>query len=149
MGEQSFFVIVASTVALAVEVRDVASISGVDRATPVPGAPPHVLGVVASGERVVVQIDLANLLGIGDGDHPAEMDPLFRRTLFVSAGELEAALVCDRVRGLVRVDAGAVRDPAVLQGAQLRPFLTGEIDDPQGVVGVLDLPGLLRAAAVP
>lgn len=146
--EQSLFVFLVSGVALAIRARDIAAISAVDQPTPVPGVPDHVLGLVASGERVVAQVDLASLLGLADADGFVGVDPLFRRTMFVSSGDFEAALVCHRARGLVTVDSSAVREPAVLQGPKLRPFLAAELEDRHGVVGLLDLPALLRAASV-
>jgi purine-binding chemotaxis protein CheW len=147
VGEQALFQFVVSGVGLAIPAQDIGTVSAVDRATPIPGAPLHILGLVVAGERVVAQVDLAAFFDLGSTEQQA--DPMFRRTLFVEAGELEAGLVCDRARGLVSVDAGALRDPSVLQGTRLRRFLTAEVLSRDGVVGVLDVSALLRAAAIP
>jgi purine-binding chemotaxis protein CheW len=134
-------------VSLAVPAAAVASISVVGSPTPLPGAPPHIAGLVAAGERAMPLVDLEILLAI-DGRGRAAPDPLFRRTLFVAAGGLEAGLVCHRARGLISITADALREPTVFQGKRLRPLLAAEIEARGGVVGVLDVPALLEAAAV-
>lgn len=134
-------------VALAVRAEAVSSISMVGSPTPLPGAPPHIIGLVAAGERALPLVDLETLLGIG-GEGRTSVDPLFRRTLFVAAGDLEAGLVCHRARGLISITGDAFGEPAVLQGERLRPFLSAEIEARGDVVGVLDVPALLEAAAV-
>jgi chemotaxis signal transduction protein len=127
---------------------DVRAVSAVDEPTPIPSAPAHVLGLVAAGERVLPLVDLAVFLEL-PGEASLQVDPLFRRTLYVKAGELEAGLVCHRARGLVTVDASALREPGVLQGRGLRPYVTAELDTGNGLAGVLDVAALLRAASVP
>lgn len=148
VGEQALFVFVVSGVGLAIPARDIGSVSMVDEPTPIPSAPVHLIGLVAAGERVLPLVDLAVFLDL-PGDSSGRVDPLFRRTLFVKAGELEAGLICHRARGLVAADPSAMHEPAVLQGKQLRPFLTAEMDTAEGVVGILDVATLLRAASVP
>ena len=148
VGEQDLFVFVVSGVGLAIPARDIGAVSAVDEPTPIPGAPAHVLGLVVAGERVLPLVDLVRFLGLPVESSPPG-DPLFRRTLFVKAGDLEAGLVCHRARGLVAADASALREPSALQGAQLRPYLRAEMATAAGVVGVLDMAAILRAAAVP
>jgi purine-binding chemotaxis protein CheW len=132
-------------VALAVPAEFVGSVSAVNSPTPLPGAPPHIIGLVAVGERVLPLVDLQILFGIG-GSEP--VDPLFRRTLFVTAGDLEAGLVCHRARGLIAVTESELKEPTVLQGERLRPFLAAEVEAQDRVVGVLDVAAVLKAAAV-
>lgn len=137
-----------SGVGLAVPAIDIAAVSAVDEPTPIPSAPAHVLGLVAAGERVLPLVDLAVFLDL-PGETALLVDPLFRRTLFVKAGDLEAGLVCHRARGLISAETSAMREPTVLQGKRLRPFVTAEMDSAHGLVGVLDVAALLRAASVP
>lgn len=148
VGEQDLFVFVVSGVGLAIPARDIGAVSAVDEATPIPGAPAHVLGLVVAGERVLPLVDLVTFLDLPADSSPPG-DPLFRRTLFVKAGDLEAGLVCHRARGLVAADPSAMHEPSALQGKQLRPYLRAEMATADGVVGVLDMAALLRAAAVP
>ena len=125
----------------------VSSVSEVGVPTPLPGAPPHVLGLIAVSDRVLPLVDLAVLFAI-PGDR-ARVDPLFCRALFVSAGDLEAGLVCHRARGLIEVPASAFEEPNVLQGERLRPFLQAEIEAGERRIGVLDVAAVLGAAAIP
>lgn len=149
MGEQPLLVFVVSGVGLALSAHQVDAVSALDDPTPIPGAPPHILGVVASGERVLPLVDLSALLELEDRSSPAEAATLFPRTLVVRDGEFEAGLVCHRVRGLVPAESAALHPPSVLQGNRLRTFVSAELESPHGVVGVLDLTALLHAAAVP
>ena len=148
MGEQALFVFMVSGVGLAIPANDIGAVSAVDEPTPIPSAPAHVLGLVAAGERVLPLVDLAIFLDL-PGDAALEADPLFRRTLFVKAGELEAGLICHRARGLIAAEESALREPTVLQGKRLRPYIRAEMDTGHGLVGVLDVAALLRAASVP
>jgi purine-binding chemotaxis protein CheW len=148
VGEQALFVFLVSGVGLAIPARDIGAVSAVDEPTPIPSAPPHVLGLVAAGERVLPLVDLAQFLDL-PGEGSLRVDPLFRRTLFVRSGELEAGLICHRARGLVNAEASALREPTVLQGKGLKPYLTAELETGNGLVGVLDVAALLRAASVP
>jgi len=147
VGDVSYLVFSVSGIDLAVPARDVEQVTAVDEPTPIPGAPAHVLGLVAAGDRVLPVVDLERFLDLGGG-RGKDVDPMFRRTLVVQGGDYEAGLVCHRARGLVTVAASDRRPPTVLQGARLRPFLTSEIDSPRGVVGLLDPLALLQAAAV-
>lgn len=131
---------------LAVRAAAVTSISGSENHTPLPGAPPHILGLVANGDRIVALVDLVAFLELPAIDDPGD-DPLFHRTLFVRAGDMEAGLRCARARGVRMIDADQLREPTVLQGSRLAPFLESELHGDK-IVGVLDLPALLQAAAV-
>jgi chemotaxis signal transduction protein len=146
-AEQPLFVFQVAGVVLAIPADMVDGVSAVDDPTPIPGTPGHVMGLVAVGDRVLPLVDLAVLLDLGGGDGAAPIDPMFRRTILVRAGDLEAGLVCHRARGLLSMRESALHEPRVLQGSRLRAFVTAEFEADQ-VGGVLDLPALLQAAAV-
>lgn len=131
---------------LAVRANAVTSVSASENHTPLPGAPSHILGLVANGDRIVALVDLAGFLELPAVDDPSD-DPQFYRTLFVRSGDMEAGLLCNRARGLRLIDADQLRQPTVLQGSRLAPFLESELDG-EKIVGVLNLPALLQAAAV-
>jgi purine-binding chemotaxis protein CheW len=130
----------------AVRANAVTSVSVRENHTPLPGAPAHILGLVANGDRILAVVDLAEFLALPAIDDPND-DPVFHRTLFVRAGEMEAGLICNRARGLRLIDGDHLREPKVLQGSRLAPFLETELEGDK-VVGVLNLPALLQAAAV-
>ncbi len=145
--KRALFVFTVAGVGLAVPALDVDAVAPFEDLTSIPGVPSHIAGLVTAGERVLPLVDLADFLDLADGD-AGERDPLFRRVLFVRAGDLEAGLVCQRARGLVSVPLADLRGPNALEGARLRPFLEAEMDSDAGVVGVLDLKALLDAASV-
>jgi chemotaxis signal transduction protein len=147
-AERVLVVFTVGETVLAVAAALVDTVVGAEAPTPVPGAPPHVLGLMPAGERVLPLIDLATLLGL-ERERDVDADPLFRRILLVRAGAFEAGLVCHRTRGLFAVRAEEMTEPNVLQGPRLQPFLAAELDLGDTVVGVLDLHALLEAAAVP
>ena len=143
--ERALFVFTVAGVGLAVPALEVDAVAPLEELTPIPGAPAHIPGLVTAGDRVLPLVDLAEFLGLSEA---GERDPMFRRVLFVRVGDLEAGLVCQRARGLVSVPLTHLREPNVIEGARLRPFLAAEMDSGAGVVGVIDLKALLDAASV-
>ncbi len=112
---------------------------------PLPQAPAHVRGLVLVGERILAQVDLVRFLGLEASESTEEE---FGRMLVVEAGDDRVALLCGRVRGLTERPARSIQTPSVLTGTVLAPYLRGELHDPGGVIGLLDLEALLAAAAV-
>lgn len=103
-----------------------------ERATAVPSAPPHILGVINDRGRALGLFDLALFLG-----HEAS-EP--RRLVVLSAGELRAGVPAASVRGLIEC-------PPLEAAADDQAYALGV-----GLVGgrpltVLDVGGLLRAAS--
>lgn len=81
-------------------------------ATAVPGAPPHVLGVVTVRGRVIPVVDLRRRFGLPEA--PATLDT---RIIVTEAGGRVVGLCVDRARDVVHLD------PAQRQGA---PALVNE-----------------------
>lgn len=144
--EHRLILISVCNVDLAVPAMSVISVSGVDTPTPLPGSPPHILGLVATGELVLPLVDLQSLFGIPGGS-PND-DAMFHRTLVVEAAGFEAGLVCHRARGLIAVTDAELSEPTILQGERLRPFLQAELEARGRITGVLDVESVLKAAAV-
>lgn len=147
MAEVAYLVFTVAGVDLAVPASSVDAVTAVERATPIPGAPPHIVGLVALGDRVVPLVDLEVFLSLAS-TQASPVDPLFHRTLIIQSGAYEAGLLCHRARGLIGVTRSNMKSPSVLQGAGLKPFLTSELDTQRGLVGILDPKVLLEAAAV-
>jgi purine-binding chemotaxis protein CheW len=116
----------------ALRVEGVREIARRDRVTPVPGAPPAVLGVWNLRGDVVAAIDLAAMLGLApDGGEG--------RVIVVEDGELRAGLAVEEV-----LDVAAL--PEALEPVDSR-YLAGAALVDRTQVGVIDLPALLAAAA--
>ncbi|KAB1071542.1 chemotaxis protein CheW [Methylobacterium planeticum] len=83
--------------------------------TPIPGAPPALLGIVALSGGIVSVIGLARALGRGPARDPAR-DPGGERAeeghlVVLRGGAAPLALAVDRVLGVARLDGGSA-DPA-------------------------------------
>jgi len=115
----------------ALPVEGVREIARRDRITPVPGAPPAVLGVWNLRGDVVAAIDLAAMLGLAPGDGEG-------RIVVVEEGERHAGLAVEEV---LEVEAL----PTTLEPVD-SPYLAGATLVDQVQVGVIDLHALLAAA---
>ena len=114
--------------------------------TPIPGAPPHVLGVFLHDEEVLPLVDLGLFCQLSGGGR--QDDTMLSRTLLVRAGGFDVGLRCDHITGIAGVPAAALREPEILGPALLRRFLGSEFDWEGEVIGNLDVPLLLKGAAV-
>lgn len=104
--------------------------------TPVPCAPPFVLGVVSHRGRVLPLLDLRRLL---DLPSPATTDG--RCVVVIDVGAIAFALVADAVAGIARAGAHEVAPPPATLAGEHRAFVRGVLKD---LVAVLDLPALAR-----
>lgn len=143
---RSLMVFAVAGTLLAVPVEHVHEVAPVESAAPIPLAPPHMRGFVLRGERAVVALDLARLLGLGDAGARDDEGGARERLLVVRAAGMEAGLVCARALGVVAQRRSLLGPPRALQGEALRRFLVAEADLPEGPVGLLDLERLLGAS---
>lgn len=82
-------------------------------ATPVPGAPPHVLGIVQVRGRVIPVVDLRRRFGL-----PARARELSDRVIVVEHAGRQVGLLADAAREVVRLDDGAFTPPPETGGEQ-------------------------------
>jgi purine-binding chemotaxis protein CheW len=116
----------------ALPVEAVLEIAELGQVTPVPGAPSGVLGVRNLRGQVIPVIDLASVLGLsGDADN--------ERIVVTEDGDLRAALAVTSTD-----DVGAL-GPATEEVES--PYLSGAILVEDALVGIVDVPALLRAVA--
>jgi chemotaxis signal transduction protein len=128
---------------LAVEVGVAREVLVLEAHTRVPGAPPHVLGVVNRRGTVLAILDLRPLLGLAS--RPIERGA---RALVVQADEVQVGLLVDRVLGLETFDspgppAAGGPDGAALRSRGLLPRRPGE---PPALL--LDVPAVLDALRI-
>lgn len=116
----------------ALDVVHVIEVAHLRTPTPVPGAGPAFLGVGDVHGQVVPLLDLAALLGAGGGEPPP-------RVVVVDDGGRRAGLAVDEVETVgAAPEASETPDAPLLTGAAL---LDGVL------VGIVDVPALLAAAA--
>jgi purine-binding chemotaxis protein CheW len=107
--------------------------------TPVPEAPPWVLGVIDLHGRVIPVVDLRQRF-----DQPPKEPALDDRLLVVQALEQTVALMVDEVTGVLEVPAHQV-EPSADPLSQSRP-LVAVVRQDEGLLLVLDAARLLPPA---
>lgn len=80
-------------------------------ATPVPGAPAHVLGIVQVRGRVIPVVDLRRRFGLGPRDRE-----LSDRVIVVEHEGRQVGLLADAAREVVRLDDSAFSPPPDVDG---------------------------------
>jgi purine-binding chemotaxis protein CheW len=102
----------------AVRAADVLQMESFTGATPVPGTPPYVTGLVQVRGRVVPVVDLRARFGL-----PAVTPSLDTRVVVVQQGERVVGLVVDMAREVLRVAPEAFRPPPEVMAEQAAGFV--------------------------
>lgn len=125
--------------AAAADVVQMESFSG---ATPVPGAPPWVLGLMQVRTKVVPVIDLRRRFGL-PGAAPSADDDLDARVVVVARGERIVALRVDRGREVLDLAAEQILPVPPAMAAENGGYLAGIARAGDRLVLILDLDGVL------
>ena len=115
----------------ALSVRDVIEVAEVGRVTPVPGAPPAVVGVRNLRGAVLPVRDLAGMLGV-------PQPPSSRRIVVAEQGHLRAGLAVDSVIGVEEL-------PPATETADSRHVLGAVLAD-GALIGIVDVGSVLSSA---
>ena len=97
------------------EVLQMESFTG---ATPVPGSPPHVLGIVQLRGRVIPVVDLRARFGL-----PSQEPGPDARLVVGQVGERTVALLVDVAREVMSIPEEALKPPPRLMGHQAEGFV--------------------------
>jgi purine-binding chemotaxis protein CheW len=107
--------------------------------TPVPQAPPYVLGLVNLRGKIITIMDLGSKIGL----QPASLTE-DSRIIFVQTTNENLGLMVDRVTEVANVDQAQVAAaPANLKGAASRYF-EGVLKTDHGLIGILDLSEVVK-----
>lgn len=87
-------------------------------ATRVPGAQPHVVGLIQSRGRVIPVVDLRARFGL-----PGTEPTLDSRVMVVQCGERTVGLLADSVREVVRIDPNSFKPPPDIVTRQAAGFV--------------------------
>jgi purine-binding chemotaxis protein CheW len=116
----------------ALPVSGVSEIAEFEAVTPIPGAPPRVLGAINLRGQVVPVMDLAAVLGAGSDGSP-------RRIVIAEEGGVRAGLAVGEV-----LDVAEVAEP---RSEADSPYLAGASPADGVMVGIVDLRAVLAPEA--
>jgi purine-binding chemotaxis protein CheW len=123
----------------------VREIRGWTASTPLPHAPPHVLGMINLRGSILPVIDLGSLLGVGETAVSASSV-----VMVAQIGEHQVGLLVDAVCDILMVGENMLQEPPSV-GDRVRDFVAGVMTTEQGIVTLLRLdhvmPEGLAAAA--
>jgi purine-binding chemotaxis protein CheW len=138
VAEIELFRIEIAGTAFAVEAGLVQEVVRTPPITPLPGAPPFLVGVASHRGDVVAIVDLARLLGRG------ETQVRERSRLAVARSEgMIVGLLADEVLGLVKLPSASVQPPPL--GTEDKEFISGVATVPE-TIHLLDLRRALATA---
>ena len=124
--------------AFAIDIMSVREIRGWSAATPLPHAPPHVLGMMNLRGVVLPVVDLGARLGMG----PALPDAA-SVVVVAQVGDAQAGLVVDAVCDILQVTPGMIQTPPDFGSDDGLRFVTGVMTTDSGIVGLLCLDHVL------
>jgi purine-binding chemotaxis protein CheW len=116
----------------ALDIMSVREIRGWSASTPLPHAPPHVLGMINLRGQVLPVIDLSTLLGLG----PSTPGPSSVVVVTQMEG-VQAGLLVDAVCDIITIAPGELQD--VPEVGAVTEFVDGILATPEGIVSVLAL----------
>jgi purine-binding chemotaxis protein CheW len=123
------------------EVLQMESFTG---ATPVPGAPPHVTGLVQVRGRVVPVVDARARFGMP----PAERT-LDSRVVVGPLGARVVGLLVDSAREVVRLEPGQLQPPPPLVAEQARGYVKAVAQVGARLVMLIDFPRVIGEETSP
>ena len=129
----------------AIDIMQVREIRGWTASTPLPHAPPHVLGMINLRGAILPVIDLGSLLGVGETAVSASSV-----VMVAQIGENQVGLLVDAVCDILTVAENSLQEPPNV-GDRVRDFVAGVMTTEQGIVTLLSLdhvmPDLTAVAA--
>lgn len=125
----------------AADVMQMESFSG---ATEVPGAPPHVAGVVQLRGEVLPVLDVRARFGLAPQDRSPDA-----RIIVVQRQERRVALLVDRAREVIDLRAEEFREPPELVSAQAAGFVRSIAQREHRVLMLVDLEKVIGRDPLP
>lgn len=124
--------------AYAVDIMAVREIRGWSAATPLPHAPPHVLGMMNLRGAILPVIDLGARLGLGPAAPNASS-----LAVVAQIGEAQMGLAVDAVSDILTVTEGLIQPAPDVGSETSRAFVAGVMTTDAGIVSVLALDAIL------
>jgi purine-binding chemotaxis protein CheW len=122
----------------AVPASQVLHLESYESATPVPGAPPYVTGVVQVRGRVVPVVDLRIRFGLPPIEHSID-----RRVLVIQVGSRIAGLLVDSAREVLQIDDAAFEKPPEIIQHQSAGFIKAVATITKRLFLLVDVPRII------
>ncbi len=126
------------TASYAISAAQVLHLESYETATPVPGAPSYVSGLVQVRGRLVPVVDLRARFGL-----PAVEHSLDNRVVVVQSGTRVAGLLVDSAREVMAIDPAAFEKPPELVEQQAGGFIKGVATVSSRLFLLVDVPNVL------
>lgn len=126
--------------AYAIDIMAVREIRGWTAATPLPHAPPHVLGMMNLRGAILPVIDLGARLGLGPATPGASSV-----VVVAQIGDAQVGLVVDAVSDILQVTEGLIQAAPDVGSADSTAFVAGVMTIDTGIVSLLALDNVLPA----
>ncbi len=127
----------------AIPILDVQEIRGWERATAIPRAPSHILGVISLRGVVVPVMDMRSRLSMSRCEPTPTTVVIVVRSTDSAGAATTVGCVVDAVSDVVNLDPSAIRPAPTACGSIDTHFLRGVADVDGRIVMLLDLPRLL------
>jgi len=122
----------------AVAASQVLHLESYEAATPVPGAPPYVAGLVQSRGRLVPVVDLRERFGLPQSEHALD-----RRIIVAQAGNRVAGLLVDSAREVIQIDDATFTKPPEIIDDQATGFVKGVATVGKRMFMLVDVPRII------
>lgn len=126
------------TASYAIPAGQVLHLESYETATPVPGAPAYVAGLVQVRGRLVPVVDLRARFGLPSSEHTLD-----HRVVVVQSGTRVAGLLVDSAREVMSFDPAAFEKPPELVEQQAGGFIKGVATVSSRLFLLVDVPKVL------
>jgi purine-binding chemotaxis protein CheW len=123
----------------AFRLSDLVEIVGGVEPTPLPFAPPFILGVVNHRGAIVPVVDLRRAFGL-----PVHFRRGVGRTVLVRHGGTTIGFVADSISSIVTLDPASIGPPLETMEAERARFLEGCVRGEKGLLALLSVPAIIE-----
>jgi len=127
----------------AIDITKIKSTVRVPTLTYLPGAPPHIIGIMNLRGTIVSVTDLKKVFGLPD---PALSKKVLGagRIIVIEHGNVETGLLVDKVAGTIEVPVSKIDPPLATLDSKAAEYIEGESEIDGKLLGILKVDTLLQ-----